>query len=85
MGGIANFGGVPPATPTLVPNIPHRVNPLKNRIIENDQRPENLDMVLVQHNQDADQVLRQARQNNMGYMIISPTSSNVFWYKMDST
>lgn len=34
-------------------------------MVENDQRPEILDMVVVQPNQDDDQVLRQARQNNI--------------------
>lgn len=49
-----------------MPNIPLGVTPPENRIVENYQGPDGLDMVLVQRNQDADQVLRQARQDNEG-------------------
>lgn len=66
MGKIVNFLGAPPVPPTLVPSIPQGVSTPKNRIVENDQRLEGLDMVLVQRRQDVDQILRQARQNNMG-------------------
>lgn len=38
---------------------------MENRIVENDRRPKGLNMVLIHRNQDADQVLRQARENNM--------------------
>lgn len=66
MGRIANLFGARPVPPTPMPNISQGVNPSENRDVEHDQRTEGLDMVLVQYNQDADQVLRQARQDNVG-------------------
>lgn len=82
MGKVVGFFGVPP---TPVPKIPQGVNPQKNRVVENRKDPEGLKMVLVQHNQDVDQVLRQAQQDNVGYKIISLTPLNAFWSKMTST
>lgn len=54
MGKIADLLGAPSMLQTLVPNILQGVNPLENRIVENDQSPEDLNMVLVQRNQDGE-------------------------------
>lgn len=60
MGRIADFLGATPVPPTPMPNVPQRVNPLENRMVENDQSSKGLNMVVMQRNQDTDQVLRQA-------------------------
>lgn len=55
----------PPALTTPLSNIPQGDNILDNRVIKNNEKPEGLDMVPVQRIQDADQVPRQARQDNV--------------------
>lgn len=58
MGRIVDILGEPPAPPNLVPNIPQGIKPPKIRFVENDQRWEGLDMVLMLLNQDVEHVLR---------------------------
>lgn len=49
-----------------MPNIFLRGLPPENRVAENNERSEGINMVLIQHNQYVDQVMRQVRHDNMG-------------------
>lgn len=57
--------GAPQAPAIPVPNNPLEVKPSKIRVVENNQEPNGLHMVLVQTNQDVEQVLRYAQQGNI--------------------